>query len=275
MFHSLTLFHPPTPELSFQILMRVLLFGNVKFPFQQQTYIWHRFKAYFIICLDNTTKFQKDITKGHYKSRFFIPSTPKLGPRNRSNNNNDFFISLTDHFPPLLQGAPPLSVPHELLVSEGEVYRSLSSLQVSKAVGPDNIPNKLLKDFAQELAPVIRDIYNQSLREGYIPSLLKSSIATPITKVTPPRTIESDLRPISLTCTVAKVMEGFTCCRLLPQLDDKIDPRQYARKEHSTTDALLYMLQAIYEAVDSGEAGARISSSPISPKASTSSITSF
>lgn len=31
------------------------------------------------------------------------------------------------------------------------------------------------------------------------------------------------------------------CARLLPQLEDKIDPRrQYARKGHSTLDALLY-----------------------------------
>ena len=35
--------------------------------------------------------------------------------------------------------------------------------------------------------------------------------------------------------------------------------RQYVRKGHiSTTDALLYMLQAIYEATDSVNAGARI-----------------
>ena len=74
----------------------------------------------------------------------------------------------------------------------------------------------------------------------------------------PPGAIENDLRPISLTCTVAKVVGGFTCARLLPQLEDKIDPRQYAYKGHSTSDALLYMLQAVYEAVDSGEASARI-----------------
>ena len=37
-----------------------------------------------------------------------------------------------------------------------------------------------------------------------------------------------------------------------------MDPRQYARRGHSTTDALLYMLQAIYEAVDSGDSAARI-----------------
>ena len=53
-------------------------------------------------------------------------------------------------------------------------------------------------------------------------------------------------------------MEGFTCTRLLSLLEDKLDPRQYARKKHSTTSALLYTLQAIYEAVDSGEAGARL-----------------
>ena len=53
-------------------------------------------------------------------------------------------------------------------------------------------------------------------------------------------------------------MEGFTCSRLLPQLDGKIDSRQYSRKGHSTTDAFLYMLQAIYEAINSGEASARV-----------------
>ena len=34
--------------------------------------------------------------------------------------------------------------------------------------------------------------------------------------------------------------------------------RQYARKGHSATDPLWYMLQAVYEAVDSGEASARL-----------------
>ena len=129
---------------------------------------------------------------------------------------------------------------------------------MSKAVGSDNISNRLLKDFDPKLAPVIRDIYNQSLREGYIPSLLKSYIVSPFPKVILPRAIESDLRPISLTCTLAEVMEGFTCSRLIPFSIKKIDHHQYARKEHSTTDALLYILQAVYEAVESGEVSARL-----------------
>ncbi len=66
-----------------------------------------------------------------------------------------------------------------------------------------------------------------------------------------PKKMDSDFRPISLTGT-------FTITKLLPELDNKIDVRQYARKGHSTTDALLYLLQAIFEAMDRGNTAARI-----------------
>ena len=126
-----------------------------------------------------------------------------------ANRINDFFTSLTDHFQPL---TPPVS---SFLVAEKEVYQSLLSIDTTKAVGPDDIPNKLLKDFSFELAPVIKNVYNQSLKEAYVSTLLKSSIVISLPKIVPPKDVESDLRPISLTCTIAKVMEGFTCTRLL------------------------------------------------------------
>ena len=65
-------------------------------------------------------------------------------------------------------------------------------------------------NFAPELAPIICDIYNQSLRKEYISSLLRYFIVTLFPKVCPPGAIEKDIRPISLTCTVSKIMEGFT-----------------------------------------------------------------
>ena len=70
-------------------------------------------------------------------------------------------------------------------------------------------------------------------------------------------TIESDLRPIALTCTLAKVMEGFVR-DLVDSVSVDLDPRQYARAGYSTTDALVYLLQAIYEAVDTGNCAARL-----------------
>ena len=42
------------------------------------------------------------------------------------------------------------------------------------------------------------------------------------------------------------------------QISEKLDPRQYAREGHSTMDALIYILQVIHEATDSGNCGARM-----------------
>ena len=44
----------------------------------------------------------------------------------------------------------------------------------------------------------------------------------------------------------------------MAQISEKLDPRQYAKEGHSTTDALTYILQAIHEATDSGNCGARM-----------------
>ena len=108
-----------------------------------------------------------------------------------ANRINNFFTGLTDNFEPLTPPVVFQEVPQELLVTENEAYRALSLLQVNKSVGPDNIPNRVLKEFALECQPIIKDIYNQSMKEGHIPELLKSSIVIPVPKTNPPRTIET------------------------------------------------------------------------------------
>ena len=42
------------------------------------------------------------------------------------------------------------------------------------------------------------------------------------------------------------------------QISEKLDPRQYAREGHPTTDALIYILRVIHEATDRGKCGARM-----------------
>ena len=53
-------------------------------------------------------------------------------------------------------------------------------------------------------------------------------------------------------------MEGFARSRLVARISKKLDPRQYAREGHSITDALIYILQAIHEATDRVNCGARM-----------------
>lgn len=145
-----------------------------------------------------------------------------------------------------------------LEVSLEEVSPDFRKLSTQKVVRPDGISKKLLKQFATELAPLIRDISNQPLREGFVPDTLKQSIISPVPKICPPQDIKSDLRPIALTSCLAKVLEGFTNKRLPGQLSDTIDSRQYARHGHSTVHALIYLMQAIHEAIDSGNCSVRI-----------------
>jgi hypothetical protein len=108
-----------------------------------------------------------------------------------------------------------------------EAYRATPHPS-NKSPGPDLIPNKILKMFAFELAPVIADVYNSSLSQGVVPSQLKLSIVRPIPKVLPPTSIENDLRPISLTSQISKIMERFTINSLMPQVIDQLDPKQFA-----------------------------------------------
>lgn len=109
-----------------------------------------------------------------------------------------------------------------------------------------------------ELCPVLTDIYHSSLRQGYVPPQLKESLVRPMPKVSPPKSVDSDLRPITLTAQIAKIMEGFTLSSLYSQVIDNIDPLQFAIPGKSMTRALLYILHCILEALDSGHCYDRI-----------------
>ena len=86
---------------------------------------------------------------------------------------NEFLGSLTAHFRPLESLSPVFgSVPAHLYVSERTVYKTLRALKVKKSPGPELIPNIVWKEFAFELSPVLADIYNSSLEQGYIPAQL-------------------------------------------------------------------------------------------------------
>ena len=62
-----------------------------------------------------------------------------------------------------------------------------------------------------------------------------------------------DLRPVSSTSPVAKILEGFSAKSLFMCVWDKLDSKQFALPGRSTTQALVYLLHTILESVDGGE----------------------
>ena len=84
--------------------------------------------------------------------------------------------------------------------------KQLIQLNPTNACCPDEIPAKLLKLIANEIAPTRSFLFQQSYTSGVVPSQWRRALFTLIhtsgDKSEPP-----NYRPISLTCICYKVME--------------------------------------------------------------------
>ena len=110
--------------------------------------------------------------------------------------------------------------------TEADVERKLSQINVHHAPGPDGLPNWLLRDFSRDLAGPVCAIYNASVREGFVPSRWEEANVVPVPKAQPPRAVKADLRPISLTATLAKLLETFVGSWILKRVGSSLDDRQ-------------------------------------------------
>ena len=176
---------------------------------------------------------------------------------------NDFLISVSDCMPRLTKShdifQPMEPLTDKYIISIRETESALRKVKVDKAMGPDNVPAWILRDFAHILAGPLTAIFNSSLREGVLPSLWKTATIIPIPKKHPPKTIEKDLRTISLTPIVCKVFESIMLKRVDETLNHKLDTRQFGSISGTcTTDALVEMVHQWYQAMDTNGTIVRI-----------------
>ena len=79
----------------------------------------------------------------------------------------DVFSKTSENKVPLLEkSAPPMSYIH---ISNEGVIKMMKGLNPSKALGPDGLPPRVLKELAAELGPVFAYLFQQSLDKGEIP----------------------------------------------------------------------------------------------------------
>ena len=77
----------------------------------------------------------------------------------------------------------PLSNPiPSIIISARKVRRVLRSLKTDKASGPDGIPPRFLKEFAEELAPVLCRLFRLILISCTYPSSWKHALVQPVPK---------------------------------------------------------------------------------------------
>ena len=172
---------------------------------------------------------------------------------------NQSFLSITNPFPPLscqlenVEKYPALinEIISKYHISPEDVYSNLSNLKRAKASGPDNLPSWILKDFAMELSSPVAEIFNASIQERTVPVSWKEADVIPIRKSDKVNEIDNDLRPISLTPILSKIMEHFVSGWMMPQIRHLIDRKQFGSLAGlSTTHALLSFAHHLYGSTD-------------------------
>ena len=127
-----------------------------------------------------------------------------------------------------------------------------------KATGPDGIPPFLLKTFAEELALAWCPIFQLSVDSHRVPILWKTSYITPVPKIICPKE-NNDYRPVVLTSIVMKCLECLVACKLRLDVQDYIDPFQYAyRQGRGTYDAVNTVVHLILKHLDKPKVYARL-----------------
>ena len=107
----------------------------------------------------------------------------------------------------------------------------------------------MLKSTAPSIAPSITNLFNASLKTGFLPVAWKSSHVVPI------YTKNTNYRPISLLPILSKILEHHICKIITEQLstDSFISQQQWGfQAKKSTTSALLRVTHDWHEYLDKG-----------------------
>ena len=168
-------------------------------------------------------------------------------PKDKATILNNQFTSVftkeeTSSIPPM-QGKPSPSMPDFTVGVPG--VRKLLELVVHKAAGPDNIPTRYLKDFAEEIAPALTLVYEASLQQGEVPADWRIAHVTPVFKKGY-HSKPANYRPISLTSVCCKILEHVIHSQIMAHFERNnilSDAQHGLRRRRSTESELILTLQ--------------------------------
>ena len=133
---------------------------------------------------------------------------------------------------------------NDIVVSAVGVTKLLKVLNPSKALGPDELHPRVLKELASKLGPVFPHLFQQSIDTGEIPKEWCLANICPLFKKGD-RSLACNYRPVSLTCVPCKLLEHIVCSNIMAHLDEHklLSDRQHAfRKRHNCETQLITVI---------------------------------
>ncbi|MEW8544204.1 MAG: reverse transcriptase family protein, partial [Candidatus Thiodiazotropha sp.] len=152
---------------------------------------------------------------------------------------------------PTLQGQPYPDMP-DIVVNQEGVLKLLKKINPHKACGPDMIPARILRDLAEEIAPILTVIFQRTISLGEVPDDWKSANVTPIFKKGD-RFKASNYRPVSLTSLCCKMQEHIITSSVMVHLEQYrilTDCQHGFRARRSCETQLLTLYHELAETVD-------------------------
>ena len=122
-----------------------------------------------------------------------------------------------------LEGRDRLIDVDDLEIHSKDVASVFKKQKVHKAVGPDGIGGKLLRNCVDQLSYIFSMLFSWSLRDCVVPSLWKTSIIPPVPKSRTPKEL-NDFRPVALTPIVMKCFERLVLRTIQTQTKHALDP---------------------------------------------------
>ena len=101
---------------------------------------------------------------------------------------------------------PPISSEWAFVLYLYMTKQNDTGLNPSKALGPDELHQRVLKELATELGPIFAHLFQQSIDKGEIPKELSLANICPLVKKGD-RSLACNYRPVSLTCVPCKLLE--------------------------------------------------------------------
>ena len=155
---------------------------------------------------------------------------------------------------PELKGNPSPDISH-LEISEEGVKKILYNVNPRKANGPDNIPNRVLKDCATNIAPYVTTIYQKSYEVGSVADDWVMAVITPLFKKGD-KSFSVSYRPVSLTSVTYKLMEHILFKHVMQHLEKYsilVDYQQGFRQKRSRESQLVTTIEDITKHLENKE----------------------
>ena len=184
-----------------------------------------------------------------------LPHCEVTDPIEKAEKMNEYFKSvftvedLKDF--PLINPSTYATMP-DIYISVSGVHKLLSYLNPFKATGPNAMISMLLKETANEIAPMLTCLFNQSLTTGEIPQDWKKAYVIPIYKKGS-KSDPKNYRSVSLTSIVCKTMEHILSSQIMHHIESQgiICETQFGfRQKHSCETQLLLTIDDFARALD-------------------------